>query len=351
MINPLMINLALCLIIVLLIKVTPTEEKTREVFVMYATFILLIFFHTFVDITSVPDLDAYYQEFMSVKQYSWQLILSGEASRQERAFLLLMKATQLVGGNFRFFLFVCSLMIITPYYIVAKRYSPYVGLSILIVLLTVYNQSIFVLRQHIAIAISLMSYRYIINRQLLQFLLLFCIATLFHRSAVILLPIYFVYTFNRKVVYGGIVLAAILTYWVDIQKIIINYAIRFGYEIYIDGSDIMTNETGAILSVMILICYVIFLGSKVFEPGIKKLVFYALCISAVLNVIGIGLPMIPRLVLYFSVVSFIAVPITFDHIRHDVLRWGYLICLLGAYYYSTFNGSAYEFLEGYSLGL
>lgn len=81
-----------------------------------------------------------------------------------------------------------------------KKYSPYPLFSFLLLLSYSINSSGFGYRQDLAIAITFFSLYYIINKKVYHFIILVIFATLFHQSAIIFLPAYWVanINWNRK---------------------------------------------------------------------------------------------------------------------------------------------------------
>ncbi len=111
---------------------------------------------------------------------------------QEIGFSLLIKLIYTLGGNFRWFLFVTSCIMIIPVVYVAGKYSPYPYLSVMLFIVFDYYAFMFSgIRQGVAIGFSVWSFKYIHEKKLFKFLIIILFASLFHKSAYLFIPAYF----------------------------------------------------------------------------------------------------------------------------------------------------------------
>jgi len=108
-------------------------------------------------------------------------------------------------GFTQFFFIVSSFLIIFLFYKTIRKYSLDFSLStfIFICFPVFFFQSLSVIRQYMAIAIVFYGYRYIKERKILPYFALVFLATMFHKSAFLALPIYFIYGnffVNKKII-------------------------------------------------------------------------------------------------------------------------------------------------------
>lgn len=96
-------------------------------------------------------------------------------------------------GDLSVLLFCEGAIIFFCFYYIIQKYSDGLLISLL-VWLSLSIASIFFTRQAIAIAVCVLSFHYIFQRKLLLYLLMVFIAMLFHKSAFIFLPAYWIYT-------------------------------------------------------------------------------------------------------------------------------------------------------------
>lgn len=131
----------------------------------------------------------------------WQNLSPGEfwLLGTDVGYAALMSLFKINGLGFYSFLFtinIFSLLLISKAF---RRYSPYIALSwfIYFALYLGYNHTI--LRQGIAIALTTYSLRYILNKDRTRYLICVILSCLFHSSAVLFMPIYWlVDVFNRR---------------------------------------------------------------------------------------------------------------------------------------------------------
>lgn len=118
-------------------------------------------------------------------------------------------------------------------------------------------------RQCLAMSICLFSYRFIKKRQFIPFLLLTLLAFTFHKSAILFLVAYFIYT--RKINFGSILLYGIIAAFaylnIDVIQEWFNDTLEYDYEIEATGN-------GTVYFVIILVITVFSLTTLLYN---KKL--------------------------------------------------------------------------------
>ena len=150
----------------------------------YASLIFLVIFIGFRYRTG-PDYESYeliYQDKSSpVLEYLFQLLIS------------IAKSIKL---NYNYFLLLIAALSLSIKWISLNKYSPYFFFSIVIAFQSYILADMGQIRFSLAIAVSWLSLHFCLERKLIPFLLIVFIASLFHRSAVILLPLYWFGYFN-----------------------------------------------------------------------------------------------------------------------------------------------------------
>ncbi|MGL5356831.1 MAG: EpsG family protein [Cetobacterium sp.] len=119
----------------------------------------------------------------------------------EYLFLILKDSFKFLGLNYNMFLLILSIIFNYIIYKLFIRYSINPTLSFLIYLSTFYYWHNFtILRNFISIIIFWISLKFIIEKKVLVYISLITIATLFHKTAIILYPFYFLLNLklNRK---------------------------------------------------------------------------------------------------------------------------------------------------------
>ena len=122
----------------------------------------------------------------------------------EWGYHLLNKIIFVFGGNLRTLLFIVSISIYIPLYLVVKKYSKMPFISyLLFMFLGLFTFSLSGLRQTMAMGITILAFMQIKDKNLIKFIILVTFATLFHKSALIFYFAYPLYHFriSRKRLY------------------------------------------------------------------------------------------------------------------------------------------------------
>lgn len=131
----------------------------------------------------------------------------------EPLYLFLNKLVIFFGGSFPYIVFIMSLLSLMPKLLFFKKYSPNFALSITVFFCSsLFFFDFIAIRQAVAIGIFMYSLKYIQQRKLMLYFLLILIASLFHISALILLPCYFVLNrdFSRNKLYFLVGICAVV---------------------------------------------------------------------------------------------------------------------------------------------
>lgn len=139
----------------------------------------------------------------------------------EPAYLLI----NLISPNFSMVIFLCAVIAIPLKIIIITKYSEDKLLSLMLYFTGIFMMyDIGVIRQGIAIAIALLSIKYLIKRSLLKFILTIVIASLFHVSAMVFLPLYILSykKLSRKFIYASIFILLVFSYFNLFETVVIN---------------------------------------------------------------------------------------------------------------------------------
>jgi len=169
---------------------------------------------------------------------------------------------------------VISFIQISLIYWAFKDKKEVLAYSILALFLTGYAMTYFQngLRQYLAISFFVLSLKYIVQQNAFKYILCICIACLFHKSALILIPVYFLYAHKETFCYLdstktflSILFPCIILSQINITSIITsqleNLLTLTGYEAYI-GSEFWTGTNqglgGTIFLEIIILLILIF---------------------------------------------------------------------------------------------
>lgn len=320
--NLLYINIFLLLLEGLIL---PKKGYGKKLFLFIAFFQCFIL-HAFIDPFSVNDLDGYYMTFTSfAKNTLKESILVGYVGvKMEPGWIVLCKSLSYLSSNPRILLVFTSIIIVGSYFRTAYKYSSIVWLSLYIFLCSTFDQSLFVLRQHSAMALCLLSIPFIINRDLVKYILLLAVAVSFHSTALVFLPIYFVYNISLGKKYW---------IWMIVGAIVGSYLIsglfewgfhNLWYSSYEDTTAegmAASNLTGFFIILSALLLYIFSIGGDVKNiKGAEKVFFLMLSIGALLSLVGAGFSPTNRLLRYFEIAYIYLIPNSIMKFRNSFIR-------------------------------
>lgn len=309
-------------------------------FFMIVSFLQMLFYYTFTSYFS--DLVVYGISFEEIKNTSFlkAFTIDLQGGNLEPGYRLLMWSISSLTGCYRLLLAFNGFVILYCYFKTFKRYSPYFVISVLFFLLIVFHPSIYILRQHISMAILLLSYPYIISGNLRMYLMVCFVAMSLHHSALFFLPVYFFYNIKKirnylMVLFGGLV--AMTLFVRAMMALLAGYIER--YSKFMDETNQFyggMNWTYAIIVCTVLLIYIITLKKQVFIDGFNKLVLSLLCIGAVMAIACVGTPVPSRTILCYYIAAMWAIPMSLSYIKIRLLRYTLFLISLLLYFYIAF---------------
>lgn len=235
-------------------------------------------------------------------------------------------------ANYEFFKMLCAIVQIIPAILLIRRYSDNVLMSLIIYFcLPVFSMmSMSMMRQGMAFGIFMLAYKYIIDRKFYKYLLCILCAFLFHTSALVLVPLYFIYNIPYKKEYNWLIflgLGLVYIFSRVLYSFMISFA-RIGYEM----SDTME---GVKMLVFLMICLLASLLVKVeyLVYPIVKFQIYLLVYTIVLWMIGMNLASVLRLAAYTEFFLCLYIPNFLGLIRdieiRKIVQWcACIVCVL-----------------------
>lgn len=323
----LLFNFFICLILAYILYLgSPKEDIIKDKLYFAYALILLVFFHSFIDPESVPDVEVYRNVFNRLA--SKPIIgafFDGDDSEYgenfEVGYKFFLSLVGQIWQNINFFLFVNSVVLCFLYLKFFRKYSPLFGISVLLFILLPFNQSLFVLRQHLSLAILLLSYDYIIEQKFWKFMLVVIIAMMIHMSSIIFVPVYFLYKVKKKktlfiLLFAGLLMALAVRYVLSFVAVILANSERYsGY-----GDDVSVGiATKGLIMLMVFFCYCWTLRGRIWEDGINRLVFVISLWGTLFNLV-IGEAGAGRIFLCYYFIMLIQIPIIIVNIENKVLK-------------------------------
>ncbi|WP_053373003.1 EpsG family protein [Paenibacillus sp. FJAT-27812] len=228
----------------------------------------------------------YYLGFSIIRDLDWievfDLGRNNLVFNYERGFILLTKIISIFTDDFQVYYGVLYFIIMFLIYKFIKKYAIMPFLSIyLFISLGFYNFTFSGIRQAIAISVILFSYKYIINRKIVKFSICVIIAALFHKSAIIFLPAYFLYFFTITPIIAilyFVILIVLFIFRIEIFHLITPLV---GYEESIETTNAYT------LLIILLLTFTIglFFYNKVIRKNENnKVIFNLIAIASLLMI-------------------------------------------------------------------
>lgn len=210
----LIINLIIiCLYAFVLSQLNVRWKEKRKVFLLL-TFAHLLCLYIFKDPRPFPDIEDYYIYFEKLSPDFRNMTNERYMDRVELGWYFYNKGLLKIFHNPYSLIFITAILTLLSYLSVFYRNSRILWLSVFLFFCTNFYPSLFVLRQHLAIALCLLTIPYIIKRDFKKFAILTLIAVLFHYSALMWIVAYFVYSVNLNIRNSlvGIVLFLVLVF-------------------------------------------------------------------------------------------------------------------------------------------
>lgn len=225
-----------------------------------------------------------------------------------------------VTHNYFWLFFVTALIVVYCYLRIIKKYSVNYWLSVfLFVTLGVYTFFFNGLRQGIAMAIFALALPYLLEKRLVPYLLICFLGSLFHNTALFMIPFYFLVNLRIKPVYKII---ATFIGSLFISRFLIQYlaASNERYEGYAEADQLGGGylTLGFYVILMLLIYGTIRIYNIKDEQLIKMFTFYAVGVVFLIPIAMLGAnPSGPqRLLTFFTWILVLILPILFKRINN-----------------------------------
>lgn len=321
---------------------------------MIYAFAILFIYHVFKDPYTMEDLPYYVEGFYEVNKNSFGYILDGGVNTTLKAELtwhFLCKILSSICPHYIILFIFVSFITLGGYYQAIKKYSPYFWISVILILVGPFEQSLFVLRQHMAMGIVFFSYPYIINKQIKSYLLIVLMAIIIHKTAIVFFPVYFIYNtrINIKWICAGLIIGTYLVVGV-VMSLLSDVLMALGVSDYNDYlvSDAETNWKmgGLMLALFLFRLYV--MQENALQDGINRLLTIIAFMASLIGIFGIGNPITSRINMYFTSVVFLIIPNTAVNIPSKFLKHLYIIIVM-AFYITMWFVADHQYTERYRL--
>lgn len=232
-------------------------------------------------------------------------------------------------------LLICAAVSIAPVAVIIHKYSDYPELSWVIYLLFgFYTFTFSAMRQALAMGITVLAFLCIPKKRPVRFVLLVLLAMMFHKTAIIFLPMYWLR--YLKISWGSVFLFLVIGILIYIFKSpILAFLNENASNYYAE------QETGGMfqfLFIMLILISTVVMQEQFRESNpINSLMFFMIASTAAIFWMLKANPTLFRLYFYYYIYVIIFIPNQIKAIKSQALRWsfaaGYLF--VGAYFFYT----------------
>ncbi len=176
--------------------------------------------------------------------------------------------------------------------------------------LGLYFQTYNTVRYYLALAIAMYAMRYVLNRDIIKFVFWILCASLFHKSVLLTIPVYWLasYTWNRWLIGAGLVFSAGCLVAKDlILKLALFFYPSYENTVFLEGG---TSPISILRGVLVTGLFLWYSSRYDKKKEDRELLFYAQLnlLSVVACVFFSFLPVVTRIAYYFSVTQLLMVP-------------------------------------------
>lgn len=265
----------------------------------------------------------------------------------EWGYFFLTKLCAFLGLGETAFLLIIAILIYVPLFVFINRYSIDPFLSVLTYFaFGLFEYSLGIFRQMIAISICLCGVRYIEERKAVKYFIFCAVAALFHKTALVMVLLYFVNLLkikNKKWLFFAVVVAVEMIMLIFSRRIIELLVVLFPkYASYLGGKyDVQGGSyLGLIYLNALLFCGLFFVTPRVGER--YSLSVKAIALAAILQSCAYSMALFGRIVCLCSVFALVLLPLIAESFAKEtfitkILLAAALLCLA----YITISRSGY----------
>ena len=247
-------------------------------------------------------------------------------------YITLNNIVKYLTGSFTVLLGVVATIIITCYCKFFKYYSPYPVFSLALYFMVGFIFSLSGLRQALSVSTGLIFFHYLLKDNAKFCFVWLLISISLHTTAVILIPIWFLYRiplskFTIFIMIGGMVSVTLLMRTVGSLFL----GLSEYYMKYIDMEAEGALER-TLMKVFILIVFIYALREKIFEKNINYLLLLCLAFNVIIYVGGSSFFGIFRLRTYFEICEIVGIPVILYHVNY-IAKQRRFLSYLGVFVY------------------
>lgn len=276
----------------------------------------------------------------------WDVFQAG--FNQEVGYLFLNQFIGLFTNNVIYLFAFISFITLFGFYYHFNKYSSNLWLSVLMfVTAGSYYASFNISRLIFAVAIIFIGSKFLYERKFFKFVLIVVLAALFHKSALVMIPFYFILNFRinfRNWVFIAIGSSIVMVFFDDILSFLQGLGIYDNYTEYAYGMWGQSLENLVLPLAFLIFCL---LNLKKLDPknNVHRIWFNSVVFYAFFNILALQIEMVERFGRYFAPYALLLIPYIFSKMKNKHLRVIYmmgLIFILILYNYIVFKDSLYD---------
>lgn len=337
--------------LILLKLLVGEKKKNNKFFLCCSITTVLLFFYMF-RADAYQDMVGYKMQFERYALASWEWVLNRE---KDLLFYIIGKVVYELGGSFRTYIIMISIVTIILISYTIYRYSADFCLGIWIfVALGYYSFGLTGIRQALAMAIVIYSCRYIWKdrNSFIKFGLCIVLAACFHATALAFLVVYPLRNSNLYKYWWMGIIVVITLFNGTMMEYVVNYMhfLPAQYKPYLDGTLNLTkiNLSGFVIQLTIFLgCNIFFCLSGFTDYELKKMLNILLIGVCIQLAASTMMGELFRVSMYFSVFATFAIPKALKHVKQDERRLGNVIVYGILLFYFCLSTS--DFIGKYSL--
>lgn len=202
-----------------------------------------------------------------------------------------------------------------------------------------YFQTYNTMRYYLALAITLYSMRYVLNKDIIRFVFWIVIAALFHKSVLVVIPVYLIasYAWKKWQIAVGLIGSALCYVGKDlVLKLALKLYPSYENTIYLENSEV---SLVSILKGLAILGLYLWLRHR-YKTNSRELRFYAQLnlLSVVVCLFFSFLPVVTRIAYYFSVSQILMLPKMIAEISEEDIKKKvtYVVIIASVIYFFAF---------------
>ncbi len=262
----------------------------------------------------------------------WDMFLSVDYTNTEFGFKCLIWIMKWLGLGPQAMYLITSVFVIVPVFYAIKFYTnDHIVIAFFIFLASgVYFESFNLIRQYLAIALFFYASRFIIERRFIRYLTFILIAALFHRSAIILLPFYWLLNVKLNVrVFTYVILGTVIITWFFPLKDLLEHIPYYGDYLSLYRNANPSGELGlGFLSKFVLALLSLFFANKLVNSDMKnELIIRAFTFSIIFSILFKDYIVFLRISYYFNIFIVVLLPLFLKIVTKKSKSWIYVLII------------------------